>query len=70
MTMLGFWQDSQSRPTAATPVVRFDGIPDISLLRCPLFAAIEQRWTTSKYADVNAVNSEALSLAYNPKHRL
>jgi len=69
--MLGFLQDNRSRPTAATPVVRFDGTPDISLLRCPLFAAYEQHWTTASIcADMGAVNSEALSLEYNRKHRL
>ena len=60
--MLGFWQDSRSRPTAATVVVRFDGPPDISLLRCPLFAAQEQHWTKASIcADLRAENSEALA---------
>ncbi len=62
MTMLGFLQDSRSRPTAATLIVRFDGTTDISLLRCPLFAAREQHWTTASIcADLRAVNSEALA---------
>ncbi len=67
MTMLGFSQDSRSRPIAATPVVRFDDTPDISLRRCSLFAASEQYWTAaSMYTGLNAGNSEALSLGYNP----
>jgi hypothetical protein len=61
MTMLGFLQDNRSRPTAATPVVRIDGTPDINP-RCPLFAAREQHWTTASISAVlKAVNSEALA---------